>query len=193
MTPEEIQKKIAKLQEKRKFVDETWASTGNRELLKFVVEMGTRLFNCERVSIFLLDPNDNTIWLVCGTGLAEREVHVPKSNSLVGQVVHSGRLLTKTDMEHQKGAHEQIDMQTGFISRNAMSAPIFDSSGSKVIGALELLNKCDNKKFDEDDREYLEMVTSFIDKHLDNLFLRQELVKISREIQLKVKKLEKML
>ena len=193
MTPKEIQAKIAKLQEKRKFVDDTWANTGNRDLLKFLVEMGTKLFNCERVSIFLFDPNDNTVWLVCGTGMAEREVHVPKGNSLVGQVIHGGRLLTKTDMEHQKGAHEQIDMQTGFISRNAMSAPIFDSSGNKVIGALELLNKRDNKMFDEDDREYVEKVTSFIDKHLENIYQRQELIKISREIQLKIKKLEKML
>jgi GAF domain-containing protein len=193
MTPEEIQQKIIKLKEKHKFVDETWANTGNRELLKFVVELGTKLFNCERVSIFLLDPQDNTVWLVCGTGLAERAVHVPKSNSLVGQVIHGGRLLTKTDMQHQKGAHEQIDMQTGFTSRNAMSAPIFDNSGNKVIGALELLNKRGGGMFDEDDRQYLEKVTNFIDKHLDNIFLRQELVKISREIQIKIKKLEKML
>lgn len=193
MTPAEIQQKIAKLQEKREFVDETWANTGNRELLKFVVELGTKLFNCERVSIFLLDPNDNSVWLVRGTGLKERSVHVPKSNSLVGQVIHGGRLLTKTDMEHQKGAHEQVDLQTGFISRNAMSAPIFDNSGNRVIGALELLNKRGGGVFDDDDRQYLEIVTNFIDKHLANLFLRQELVKISREIQIKIKKLEKML
>jgi len=193
MKPVEIKEKIAKLEERRKFVDETWANTGNRELLKFVVELGTRLFNCERVSIFLLDPQDSSVWLVCGTGLVERAVHVPKDNSLVGQVIHGGRLLSKTDMEHQKGAHEQIDMQTGFTSRNAMSAPIFDSSGNKVIGALELLNKRGGDMFDEEDREYLQIVTNYIDKHLDNIFLRQELVKISREIQLKIKKLEKML
>jgi len=193
MTAAEIQQKIDKLKEKRKFVDDTWASTGNRELLKFVVELGTKLFNCERVSIFLLDPDDSSVWLVRGTGLEERSVHVPKSNSLVGQVIHGGRLLTKTDMEHQKGAHERVDLQTGFISRNAMSAPIFDNSGNRVIGALELLNKRDGGVFDDDDRQYLEIVTNFIDKHLANLFLRQELVKISREIQIKIKKLEKML
>ncbi|MCW8983064.1 MAG: GAF domain-containing protein [Gammaproteobacteria bacterium] len=193
MKPAEIEEKIAKLKEKGKFVDETWANTGNRELLKFVVELGTRLFNCERVSIFLLDPDDNSVWLVCGTGLKERAVHVPKSNSLVGQVIHGGRLLTKTDMEHQHGAHEQIDHQTGFTSRNAMAAPIYDNSGNKVIGSLELLNKRGGGMFDDEDRRYVELVTNFIDKHLANLFLRQELVKISREIQIKIKKLEKML
>lgn len=193
MTSKEIKQKIAKLQEKREFVDNTWANTGNRELLKFVVELGTKLFNCERVSIFLLDPNDNSVWLVRGTGLEERSVQVSKSNSLVGQVIHGGRLLTKTNMEHQRGAHEQIDMQTGFISSNAMSAPIFDNSGNRVIGALELLNKRGGGMFDDEDRQYLEMVTNFIDKHLANLFVRQELVKISREIQLRIKKLEKML
>lgn len=193
MTASEIQQKIAKLKDKRKFVDETWANTGNRELLKFVVELGTKLFNCERVSIFLLDPDDSSVWLVRGTGLKERAVLVSKSNSLVGQVIHGGRLLTKTNMEHQKGAHEQVDLQTGFISRDAMSAPIFDNSGNRVIGALELLNKRGGGTFDDEDRQYLEIVTNFIDKHLANLFLRQELVKISREIQLKIKKLENML
>ena len=193
MKPAEIRQKIAKLQEKRKFVEDTWASSGNRELLKFVVELGPKLFNCERVSIFLLDPSDSSIWLVCGTGLKERSLLIPKGNSLVGQVIHSGHLLTKTDMEHQKGAHEQIDLQTGFTSRNAMSAPIFDNSGSRAIGALELLNKRGDGLFDDEDHQHLEMVANFIDKHLANLFQRQELLKISREIQLKIKKLEKML
>ena len=193
MRTKEIQQKLAKLKEKRKFIDDTWANTGNRELLKFVVELGTKLFNCERVSIFLLDPDDNSVWLVKGTGLEERSVHVPKSNSLVGQVIHGGRLLTKTNMEHQKGAHEQIDLQTGFISRNAMAAPIFNNSGNRVIGALELLNKRGGGVFDDEDRQYMETVANFIDKHLATLFLRQELVKISREIQIKIKKLEKML
>ena len=53
MTPEEIKKKISKLEEKRRFVNDTWDHTGNRELLSFVVEVGTKLFDCERVSLFL--------------------------------------------------------------------------------------------------------------------------------------------
>ena len=102
MTPEEIKKKISKLEEKRRFVNDTWDHTGNRELLRFVVEVGTKLFDCERVSLFLLDPTDSTVWLVRGTGLEERAVHVSKSDSLVGQVIHGSRVLSKTNMEHQK-------------------------------------------------------------------------------------------
>ncbi|NOR52059.1 MAG: hypothetical protein GQ470_05515, partial [Gammaproteobacteria bacterium] len=76
---------------------------------------------------------------------------------------------------------------------DAMAAPVYDTSGNKVIGAIEILNKRGMVVFDDEDHQLLEKVAGFIDKHLANLFMRQELIKISSEIQVKIKKLEAML
>ncbi len=189
----EIKKKIDRLHEKLVFVNETWEKSGNRELIHLLVDLGPKLFHCERVSVFTPDPNDNEVWLVWGTGVHEREILVPKSNSLVGQIIHSGRPLTKTNMEHQSGAHETVDSETGFISRNAMGSPILNSKGDKVIGAMELLNKRDDGSFDDEDQIYLDKMAEYIGRYIENLYQRQELVKISKEIETKIKSLEGML
>lgn len=189
----DIKNKIDRLHEKLVFVNETWEKTGNRELLHLLVDLGPKLFNCERVSIFAHDPADNEVWLVWGTNVKERQILVPRSKSLVGQVIHSGRPLTKTNMEHQSGAHEYVDSMTGFISRNAMGAPIHSIDGKKVIGAMELLNKRGDETFDDEDRRHLEKITGYIGRYIENLYQRQELVKISREIQQKISSLEQLL
>jgi GAF domain-containing protein len=193
METSEIKSKIDRLHEKLSFVNDTWEKSGNRELLHLLIELGPKLFDCERVSIFAHNPTDNEVWLVWGTGVSEREIKVPKSNSLVGQVIHSGRSLTKTNMEHQSGAHEQVDSSTGFVSRNAMGSPIVSTDGKKVIGAMELLNKRNDEAFDDEDQSYLEKVTEYIGRYIESLYQRQELVKISKEIQVKISSLEKML
>ena len=189
----EIEKRIARLNEKLKFVNETWQKAGDRESMKFVVELGPKLFSCERLSIFVLDPLDDNVWVAWGTGLQERQIMVPKSSSLVGQVIHGKRLLSKTNMESQAGAHEKTDNQTGFISRNAMCTPIFDTKGDKVIGAIEILNKRGAGEFDDEDKSYLKKVALHLSRQIEGLYQRQELVKISREIEAKITELQQML
>ncbi len=190
MDKEQIAQKLEKLKEKQEFVNTAWNKTGNRELLNFLVEIIPRLFNCDRGSIFIHDPMTDNIWLQCGTGVKERQISVPKSNSLVGQTIHSGRFLSKSDMEHQSGAHEMTDLQTGFTTRNAICMPIHDAKGEKVIGAIELMNKRGDKNFDDEDRKFLEKVCKHINHNVEQIFMRQELIKISLEITKKIKKIE---
>lgn len=185
----ELEQKIEKLREKLTFVQETWQKTGNRELLNFIVELGPKLFNCERVSIFVHDPAANHVWLLCGTSLRERQIIVEKSNSVVGQAIQTRRVITKLNMIHQRGAHQDVDLETGFMTRNAMSGPILDSTGDRVIGAMELLNKRNHQNFEDDDREYLLKIVDYIENPLENIYQRQELVKIAHEIQMKINKL----
>ncbi|QEP42944.1 GAF domain-containing protein [Ectothiorhodospiraceae bacterium BW-2] len=190
MSPEEIEERLNKLREKYQFVKETWARAGNRQMLNFIVEIGPRLFQCERVSIFIHDPAANNAWLLCGTDLRERQIIVSKSNSFVGQVIHNRRLMSKFNMIHQKGAHQDIDLETGFMTRNAMCAPMMDSTGDRVIGAIELLNKREAQAFNDEDQRYLEKVIGHIDNQVEIIYQRQELVKIAQEIQIKINKLK---
>ncbi len=190
MGKEELSGKLQKLKEKQVFVEDAWNKTGNRELLNFLVDIVPKLFSCERGSIFIHDPMTDHIWLQCGTGVKERQINVPKSTSLVGQVIHSGRYLSKADMEHQSGAHEMTDLQTGFTTRNAICMPIHNSAGDKVIGAIEVMNKRNGRNFDDEDRMMLEKISKFINQNVEQIFMRQELIKISMEIAKKIKQIE---
>ncbi|MBF0219192.1 MAG: GAF domain-containing protein [Gammaproteobacteria bacterium] len=195
MEKEEIGEKISTLRDKQKMVSETWAKTGNRETLRFIVDIAPRYFSCERSSIFVHDPSTESVWLECGTGMKERQINVPESSSLVGQVIKSGKTQMRVNMIVQKGAHEMTDMMSGFSTVNVLAAPIF-SSKERVIGAIEILNKQKNNQFleyNDDDREELTKFARFISVSLEPLYQRQELIKISHEIQIRIAKLENLL
>ena len=58
-----------------------------------------------------------------------------------------------------------------------------------ALGAIQLLNKR-HGGFTEEDKELLERLAFHLEMNIENIFLRQELAKISVEMGQKIKKLE---
>jgi adenylate cyclase len=148
--------------------------------------------DAERCSIFILDPVDEKAWLQCGTGLTEKQLQVPTKNSIVGRVISSGKLVMEDDLEDQVGAHDIVAVKTGFVTRNALCVPVNGVTTKKVVGAIQMLNKR-HGMFTDDDRETLERLAFHLEMNIENIFLRQELAKISVEMDQKIKKLEQKL
>ena len=186
-----------KLEELRKKQEQIEAASkkraGNTELLQFLVEIVPKALNAERCSIFILDPVQKDVWLQCGTGLGEKEVSVPQSGSLVGRVVSSGEVLVENDMQSVVGTHDIVAMQTGFVCRNSMVVPVRGVTTKRVTGAIQLLNKDHGKKFTSEDQQYLEKLAFLLQMNIENIFLRQELSRLSSQLKNKIEKLEQQL
>jgi GAF domain-containing protein len=189
MADSDLSAKLAALREKQAVVRDIWARSGNRTLIQFFVDIMPRVVGCERLSIFIHDPENSSVWLQCGTGVRERQINVPRSNSLVGQAIHSQQTLTKSDMANQKGAHEHVDKMTGFVTHSAIAVPIRNSKG-EAIGAIEALNKIGYPRFSSDDQQILERLASEIVSSVEGLYARQEMFKISLEIEARIRTLE---
>lgn len=187
-----LQQKLDILRQKQHQVDAAWKKTGNRELLQFFIDIIPKALNVERCSIFILDPVEDNVWIQCGTGVSERQISVPKSNSVVGRVIASGQPVMETEMEGTVGAHDTTGMRTGFIVRDTLCVPVQGVSVSKVTGAIQVLNKKGlNPEYTEGDLETLERLSYHLEMNIENIFLRQELGKISMEMRKKIQALER--
>lgn len=170
-------------------MEKAWREAGNRQLLQFFVDIMPKTLGAERCSIFILDPVDEKAWLACGTGLTEKQLQVPTSNSIVGQVLETGKYVQEDDLEDQVGAHDVVAAKTGYVTRNALCVPVKGVTSKKVVGAIQVLNKL-RGDFTEDDRTILERLAFHLEMNIENIYLRQELAKISVEMDQKIKKLE---
>jgi GAF domain-containing protein len=184
-----LEQKLEQLRKKQQLMEKAWREAGNRQLLQFFVDIMPKALESERCSIFILDPVDEKAWLQCGTGLGEKQLQVPTKNSIVGQVMSTGQYIIEDDLEDQVGAHDIVAVKTGFVTRNALCVPVHGVTTKKVVGAIQMLNK-NHSNFDDADRDILERLAFQLEMNIENIFLRQELAKISVEMGLKIRKLE---
>ncbi len=192
MKREVLEKKLEQLRKKQQMMEKAWKEAGNRQLISFFVDIMPRTLNAERCSIFILDPVDEKAWLQCGTGMSEKQLKVPTKNSIVGRVISSGQWVLESDLEEQVGVHDVVAVKTGFVTRNALCVPVHGVTTKKIVGAIQILNK-NNGMFDDEDREILERLAFHLEMNIENIFLRQELAKISLEMGKKIQLLEKKL
>ena len=75
------------------------------KFLDFYVRLIPRVLDAERCSVFILDPSNDKVWLKAGTALRERGIEVPVGNSIVGEVIRSGKPVITTDLQ----SREQLD------------------------------------------------------------------------------------
>jgi GAF domain-containing protein len=190
MSRPKLVEKLEDLRAKQKLIDSAWKKTGNKEFLQFLVEILPKTLNAERCSIFILDPIDENVWVQCGTGLTERQVSVPRGSSLVGKAISTGHFQLETDMDKQLGAHDTVAIKTGFVTRNALCVPVHGVTKDRVTGAIQVLNKTGSHGFTDEDRRILEKLAFHLQMNIENIFIKQELVKISNEMKEQILKLE---
>ena len=189
----DLQKKLSEIRAKQKAIDAKWKQTGNREMLEFFVEIIPMALSVDRCSIFVLDPKAANVWLQCGTGLAERSISVGTENSIVGEVISTGKLIAAEDLEERMGAHYEVAMKTGFQPRNTLCVPIIGTVTKKITGAIQVLNKrthATENVYTETDIDILTKLARHIQNHIENIFLRQEFSKVSHAMSKQIKALE---
>lgn len=190
MSRSKLMEKLEELRSKQKLIDSAWKKTGNKEFLQFLVEILPKTLSCERCSIFILDPVDENVWVQCGTGLSERQVSVPRGSSLVGKTISTGHYQIESDMDKQLGAHDTVAIKTGFVTRNALCVPVHGVTKDRVTGAIQMLNKIGGHTFTDQDRMILEKLAFHLQMNVENIFIKQELVKISDEMREQIVTLE---
>ncbi|MBM5799411.1 MAG: GAF domain-containing protein [Cyanobacteria bacterium K_DeepCast_35m_m2_023] len=157
-----------------------WDAVRNRDLFALLVLTVPRLLSAERVSVFVRDPERNSIWLEAGTGVVQRQIVVADADSMVGRVMASGEVLRASGLAQAAGVHQQLVQSTGFVTHSALTVPVFNRQGEAVIAALQVLNKAaaqGDLGFDDDDVALLEQIAFAVQPSLEEVFARQDLVR----------------
>ncbi len=185
-----ITEKISRLKTKEKTLEKSWSKTGNRSLLQFFIDVTPELVNAERCSIFVFNPEPDTLWLYCGTDLLERQIQVPRKSSMAGQALSSGQYKVVENLEEKAGIHEIVDNSTGFTTCNTLSVPIFNTAKDQAIGVLQILNKRGNGRFSDEDINLMLRLSGEISRYVESIFKHQEVAEVLVKIRNKIQVLE---
>jgi hypothetical protein len=182
--------KITKLKEKQKSIEGSWGKTGNPKLIEFFIDIIPELLNAERCSVFVYNPDSDSLWLYRGTDVQEGQIQVPRMGSMVGEALSTGLHKIYKDLEDKAGTHEVIDLSTKFTTCNTLSLPIFTRSGDQAVGVLQILNKRSREGYAKEDIELMYRLIDNINRYIEPIFKHQEVAEILIKIKKKIKGLE---
>jgi transcriptional regulator with GAF, ATPase, and Fis domain len=185
-TTAEVRQRIASLQARLDAVNRAWTLDNYEALLAFYVDILPKLMNAERCTIFIVEPGTEKIWSKIGTDIREREIEAPKEDSLVGRAVSSGKVILENDLSRRPGFHREVEAQTGFHTRNLVCAPIGSLTGHGVTGAVQVLNRRDERPFTEDDGVLVQEVADYLAMAIENIIVNQEILRISKRLNREV-------
>lgn len=129
------------------------------EILIDLKEDVTRLFDAERLTVYVVDGIKKELVSRIKTGTEISEIRVPISTeSLVGYVAHKGELVNVKDV-YDKDALCAIDphlsfdktwdQKSGYRTRQVLAGPI--SFQKYLLGAIQIINRKDGAPFSETD------------------------------------------
>jgi len=108
------------------------------------------IIGAQRCSMFIYDTNNNELWTTLADGV--EKLIIPSDKGLIGETLRSKKAILENDVNLNPLFLDEVDMETGYITKNIITAPIFNAD-KDVVGVLELLNK--DGGFSDDDFKYM--------------------------------------
>lgn len=128
-----------------------------RSLLEQGLQAATRklaqLFDAERASLFLVEPERGTLLLRVSDDVDE-EVRIPIGTGIAGAVAVSGEPLRVDDAYEDPRFNPEVDKQLGFRTRSVLCLPVRDRQG-QVFAVAQLLNRRSGEPFAVEDETRL--------------------------------------
>lgn len=150
------------------------------KLLVYLADMGRDLVSADRCTVWLLDRRSGKIWSKVAHGVDR--IEIPITKGIAGYVAETGEHLVINDAYSDNRFDQQVDIATGYHTRNILALPIKDSHG-EIIGVYQAINKMTgNKQFSKQDLEHLLLAASYTGKQLESLALQEEIESTQREI-----------
>lgn len=109
-------------------------------LLKLIIENATVILGAERSSIFLMDYDTNELFSKVAQLKEVSELRFPADKGIAGFVVKNSSLVNIPDAYRDSRFNPAVDKQTGFKTRNILTAPMLNHK-NETVGVLQVLNK----------------------------------------------------
>ncbi|SCY07271.1 diguanylate cyclase (GGDEF) domain-containing protein [Lachnospiraceae bacterium XPB1003] len=119
-------------------------STGVEEdhmsIFRLLTDLGRRLVNADRASLWRVDNEAHTIWTLSATD--EGRIVIPEGSGMVGKALAEGKTLVTNDPYHDPFFNADVDKSTGYVTKSILVMPVTNSRG-EYIGAYQVINKLD--------------------------------------------------
>ena len=153
--------------------------TSLMEGLPHISKYAKEVIGADRCSIFIYDTGKKELWTTLADGV--EKIIVPAYQGIVGETIRAKEHIIANDPYSNPHFLSDVDEDTGYTTKNIITAPIFNSQ-KEVIGVLELLNK--EGGFDDEDAKFMKFFTHYVSGFL-------ELVNLYADIDEKHSKSEK--
>jgi len=125
-------------------------------LLEMIVETGAHVIGARAGALFLLDEETSDLTFEVAIGPESESVkrfRVPLGHGIAGIVAASGQAMAISDAASDPRLASDIAGNVGYVPQTVLCVPLF--YGTRVIGALELLDKAGGGTFTAADMEAL--------------------------------------
>ena len=125
-------------------------------LLEMIVETGAHVIGARAGALFLLDEEKSELTFEVAIGPeaeAVKRFRVPLGHGIAGIVAASGQAMAISDASSDARLASDIAGSVGYVPETVLCVPLF--YGTRVIGALELLDKEGGATFSARDMEAL--------------------------------------
>ncbi len=156
MKYEHTYKKLAEFG--RKLLNNTSYASGLPQISKYAKDV----IGAQRCSIFINDLRTKELWTTLSDGI--EKIVIPSDRGLVGQTIKERKPIVENFPYKNPKFLSEIDKETGYITHNLITAPIFNSK-REIIGVLQLLNKDDG--FDNEDARFMIFFAHYISGFLE--------------------------
>jgi putative methionine-R-sulfoxide reductase with GAF domain len=109
-------------------------------LLELINTTATRIADCERGTVYLIDRDRGEFWSRVKHGEEVDEIRLPVGKGIAGSVAATGDVVNITDAYGDPRSDGGWDGRTGYQTRTVLCLPVTSRQGMR-IGVIQLLNK----------------------------------------------------
>lgn len=140
------------------------------EALPTISEEAKAIVNAERCSIFIVDRDGGMLWTKLSDGIGRIAIGI--DSGIVGETVRAKTAQAINAPYEDSRFLSKIDEKSGFVTRNILAIPIFNSR-QEVIGVIQLLNKY-HGDFDDKDEGVMSFFANYISGTLELALLMEK-------------------
>lgn len=112
------------------------------ETVDLLTDLGSTIVNSDRASFWFWDTSSKQYWTLSAQG--NGRITIPEGTGIVGRTITENRTILCNDAYSQPYFNENVDKETGYLTRSTLCMPITDVD-NEVIGAFQVINKIDEK------------------------------------------------
>lgn len=148
-------------------------------LLEIIARQIEKALCADRCTVFLLDDEHNELWSKVAPGLESIEIRFSATKGLAGHVATTGETINIKNAYENEYFNKEIDIKTGYKTRNILCMPIRNLS-HQIVGVFQVLNKFEGD-FTQKDEDLLLAIGSSAGIALENANLFDKQKKLIEE------------
>jgi phosphoserine phosphatase RsbU/P len=126
--------------------------------LRQAVALIAESMQAEAAAVFLVEGSD-LVCRACAGPVDVTGLRLPRGQGIVGRAVASGQCEIVRDAQTDPDfAGRRLEAEGSFVTRTVLCAPLLTAEGA--IGALQVINKRNDQRFDENDSDALRLLAA---------------------------------